>query len=306
MGDLRGVRSHLDHLEELGVDALWLSPFYPSPQADAGYDVSDHREVDPAFATLADFDALVADAHARGLRVIVDLVPNHTSSEHRWFRAALDSPPGSPERRRHVLRRGKGPGGSFPPNNWQSDFGGSAWTRVEDGTAEPQWYLHLFDPGQPDLNWRNREVLHAFHDILRFWLRRGVDGFRVDVARGLVKDESLRGINEQEREKGMGPMWDQPGVHEIHRGWRRGARVESTSRRGAGLHQRHRPGDPQHVHRACHAAKGYGPARQPGRRLGGRDASTESGPVVVNSGVKLPPSCALLILRSQIPAAGAQ
>lgn len=221
MGDLRGVRGHLDHLEGLGVDALWLSPFYPSPQADAGYDVSDYRDVDPRFGTLADFDALVADAHARGLRIIVDLVPNHTSSEHRWFREALDAAPGSPERRRYVFRRGKGPAGALPPNNWRSDFGGSAWTRVEDGTAEPQWYLHLFDPGQPDLNWRSREVVNAFHDILRYWLRRGVDGFRVDVAHGLVKDESLRDISEQEREKGMGPMWDQPGVHEIYRGWHR-------------------------------------------------------------------------------------
>jgi len=194
IGDLPGVVGRLDHLAELGVDAVWLSPFYPSPQADAGYDVADYRDVDPIFGRLADADKLIVEAHARGLRVIVDLVPNHTSSQHRWFAAALAAQPGSRERDRYVFRDGKADGG--PPNSWQSVFGGGAWTQVPDG----QWYLHLFDVGQPDLNWDNPEVRAEFEDILRFWLDRGVDGFRVDVAHALAKDlsEPLRSKPENE------------------------------------------------------------------------------------------------------------
>ncbi|WP_327031087.1 glycoside hydrolase family 13 protein [Micromonospora sp. NBC_01740] len=229
IGDLPGITARLDHLVELGVDALWLSPFYPSPQADAGYDVADYRDVDPLFGTLADADRLIAGAHSRGLRVIVDLVPNHTSSAHEWFAAALAAAPGSPERDRYVFRDGRGPDGAQPPNDWQSVFGGPAWTRVTGADGHPgQWYLHLFDPGQPDLNWDNPEVREEFLEVLRFWLDRGVDGFRVDVAHGLIKQADLADWQEpqeilsgQEIDKPRPPMWDQEGVHEIYRDWRR-------------------------------------------------------------------------------------
>ncbi|MEU4568227.1 glycoside hydrolase family 13 protein [Micromonospora sp. NPDC023956] len=225
IGDLPGITARLGHLADLGVDAVWLSPFYPSPQADAGYDVSDYRDVEPLFGTLDDADRLIADAHARGMRVIVDLVPNHTSSAHAWFRAALAAGPGSPERQRYVFRDGRGPDSTEPPNDWQSTFGGPAWTRVADG----QWYLHLFDPAQPDLNWDNPEVRAEFLDVLRFWLDRGVDGFRVDVAHGLVKQADLADWQEpqeilssgHEVDKPRPPMWDQEGVHDIYRDWRR-------------------------------------------------------------------------------------
>ncbi|MFG2010075.1 glycoside hydrolase family 13 protein [Micromonospora sp. NPDC048868] len=229
IGDLPGITARLDHLVELGVDALWLSPFYPSPQADAGYDVADYRDVDPLFGTLADADRLIAGAHSRGLRVIVDLVPNHTSSAHEWFAAALAAAPGSPERDRYVFRDGRGPDGAQPPNDWQSVFGGPAWTRVTGADGRPgQWYLHLFDSGQPDLNWDNPEVREEFLEVLRFWLDRGVDGFRVDVAHGLIKQADLADWQEpqeilsgQEIDKPRPPMWDQEGVHEIYREWRR-------------------------------------------------------------------------------------
>ncbi|MGC4893064.1 alpha-amylase family glycosyl hydrolase [Micromonospora sp. DT31] len=224
IGDLPGITARLDHLSELGVDAVWLSPFYPSPQADAGYDVADYRDVDPLFGTLADADRLIAEAKARGLRVIVDLVPNHTSSAHRWFTAAVAAAPGSPERDRYVIRDGRGPDGTEPPNDWTSVFGGPAWTRLPDG----QWYLHLFDSGQPDLNWDNPQVRAEFLDVLRFWLDRGVDGFRVDVAHGLIKQADLADWQEpqeilsgSELDKPRPPMWDQDGVHEIYREWRR-------------------------------------------------------------------------------------
>ncbi|GIJ34921.1 alpha-glucosidase [Micromonospora sediminimaris] len=224
IGDLPGITARLDHLAELGVDAVWLSPFYPSPQADAGYDVADYRDVEPLFGTLADADDLIAKAHANGLRVIVDLVPNHTSSAHAWFQAALAAGPGSAERGRYIFREGRGPGGAEPPNDWQSVFGGPAWTRVPDG----QWYLHLFDTAQPDLNWDSPEVRAEFLDVLRFWLDRGVDGFRVDVAHGLVKQADLADwqdpqeiLSGQEADKPRPPMWDQDGVHEVYRDWRR-------------------------------------------------------------------------------------
>ncbi|MEV0004030.1 glycoside hydrolase family 13 protein [Micromonospora sp. NPDC050980] len=224
IGDLPGITARLDHLAELGVDAVWLSPFYPSPQADAGYDVADYRDVDPLFGTLADADTLINEAKARNLRVIVDLVPNHTSSAHRWFTAAVAAAPGSPERQRYVIRDGKGPDGAEPPNDWESVFGGPAWTRLPDG----QWYLHLFDTGQPDLNWDNPQVREEFLDVLRFWLDRGVDGFRVDVAHGLIKQADLADWQEpqeilsgSETDKPRPPMWDQDGVHEIYRQWRR-------------------------------------------------------------------------------------
>jgi len=225
VGDLPGITARLPHLAELGVDALWLSPFYTSPQHDAGYDVADYRDVDPLFGTLGDFDALVAAAHGLGVRVLVDVVPNHSSDEHVWFQAALASPPGSRERARYLFRDGRGEHGELPPNNWTSNFGGPAWTRVDEADGSPgQWYLHLFDVSQPDFDWTNPEVRDELEDVLRFWLDRGVDGFRVDVAHGLVKQTDLpdqdKGFDRARDATGSQPMWDQPGVHDIYRRWR--------------------------------------------------------------------------------------
>ncbi|MFI6259505.1 glycoside hydrolase family 13 protein [Micromonospora zamorensis] len=226
VGDLQGIRQRLPYLRDLGVDALWLTPFNTSPMIDGGYDVADYRDVDPMFGTLADFDAMITDAHALDLRIIVDLVPNHTSSAHRWFTAALAAGPGSPERARYLFADGQGPHGELPPNDWESIFGGAAWTRTADG----QWYLHLFDPAQPDLNWRHPEVRAEFEDVLRFWLDRGVDGFRVDVAHGMIKADGLPDVGfstmttgQRQVEllgKGRLPYFDQDEVHEIYRAWR--------------------------------------------------------------------------------------
>ncbi|MET0467298.1 MAG: alpha-amylase family glycosyl hydrolase [Aeromicrobium sp.] len=226
IGDLPGITSHLDHLVALGVDAIWLSPFYTSPQNDGGYDVADYRDVDPLFGTLADFDTLAARAHELGLRVIVDLVPNHSSDQHAWFQAALAAEPGSPERARYIFRDGLGENGDLPPNNWESNFGGPAWTRVPNPDGTPgQWYLHLFDPSQPDFDWNNPEVQEEFRSILRFWLDRGVDGFRIDVAHGLHKEPGLPDAPEDYdlaiHPTSVQPMWDKPAVHEVYRDWRR-------------------------------------------------------------------------------------
>ncbi|TDQ52069.1 glycoside hydrolase family 13 protein [Actinorugispora endophytica] len=225
-GDLNGIRARLPKLAALGVDAVWLTPFYVSPLADGGYDVADYRDVDPRFGTLADFDALRAAAHELGVRIIIDIVPNHTSSAHRWFREAVAAGPGSPERDRYVFRPGRGENGDEPPNNWKSIFGGSAWTRLKTAEGEPEeWYLHLFDTEQPDLNWQNAEVRAEFEDVLRFWLDRGVDGFRIDVAHGMVKDPALPDIAEGQKADLLDghtklPYFDQEGVHEIYRDWR--------------------------------------------------------------------------------------
>jgi alpha-glucosidase len=178
IGDLRGIESRLDHLADLGVDGLWLSPIHPSPLADFGYDVSDYTAVDPVYGTLEDFDRLVAAADARGLRVLMDLVPCHTSIEHPWFRQHRDW---------YLWADGRNDG---PPSNWRSTFGGPAWSRDPDGG--PRWYLHSFYPEQPDLDWRNPEVVAAFGEIVRFWLDRGVAGFRVDAIDRLIKDDQLR------------------------------------------------------------------------------------------------------------------
>ncbi len=225
LGDLAGIRSRLPALVELGVDAIWLTPFYPSPQHDAGYDVADYCDVDPRFGTLADIDALLADAHGLGLRVLVDIVPNHTSSAHPWFRAALAGGPGAPERDRYLFRPGQGPRGDEPPNDWQSVFGGPAWTRINEPDGSPgPWYLHLFDREQPDLDWTQEPVLAAFDDIVRFWLERGVDGFRIDVAHGLAKDPALPDITGRFAFGGVAeeghPHWDRDEVHDIYRRWR--------------------------------------------------------------------------------------
>lgn len=239
MGDLPGITSRLSALRDLGVDAVWLSPFQRSPQRDAGYDVSDYRDVDPRFGTLDDFDAMLAEAHGLGLRVIIDIVPNHSSSDHIWFQEALAAAPGSPERARYIFRDGRGENGELPPNNWESIFGGHAWTRTTDADGTPgQWYLHLFDKSQPDLDWENPWVWEQFRGILRFWLDRGVDGFRVDVAHGMVKEAglpdytppagmgSMGGIALEpeiaahaESEPPTPPYFAQDGVHAIYRDW---------------------------------------------------------------------------------------
>jgi alpha-glucosidase len=217
VGDLPGIRATLPYLAKLGVDAVWLTPFYRSPMVDGGYDVADYREVDPLFGTLGDARALVKGAHELGLRVIVDVVPNHTSDRHPWFEQALRDGPGSAARERYLFRDTEG---DEPPNDWQAVFGGSAWARVPDG----QWYLHLFAPEQPDLNWEHEEVRAEFLDILRFWLEVGVDGFRVDVAHGLIKAPGLPDagpLQERRRDVAELPYFDQDGVHEIYRSWRK-------------------------------------------------------------------------------------
>lgn len=209
VGDLAGIRSRLGYLELLGVDALWLTPFYTSPMADHGYDVADARAVDPVFGDLDTFDALVTDAHAHGLKVTIDLQLNHTSADHEWFRAALGSPPGSPERERYHFRAGVG---DAPPNNWRSEFGGPAWTRVRGPDDSDEWYLHLFSSAQPDLNWANPEVWAECEKTVRFWLDRGIDGFRIGVAHGMSKPEGL-----PDARVGEDPRFDHPGAHEVHR-----------------------------------------------------------------------------------------
>ncbi len=217
VGDLEGIRQRLPYLVELGVDAVWLTPFYPSPMRDHGYDVADYCDVAPVFGDLAGFDRLLGDAHALGLRVIVDIVPNHTSNEHVWFREAL-ADPASPARGRYVFREGRGDG---PPNNWQSVFGGPAWTRE---SPDGQWYLHLFDAGQPDLDWANREVHEEFLRVLRFWLDRGVDGFRVDVAHALYKRPDLADAPESGVAGGEDVnsthVWDREEVLAVYEEWR--------------------------------------------------------------------------------------
>ncbi len=218
LGDLQGVIGRVPYLAALGIDAVWLSPFYPSALADGGYDVDDYRDVDPRLGTLDDFDQLVAALHEANIRLIVDIVPNHTSDRHEWFREALASEKGSPARERYIFRDGEG---DQPPSDWDSVFGGSAWARVEDG----QWYLHMFAAEQPDLNWEHPEVREDFLTTLRFWSDRGVDGFRVDVAHALVKElsepfPSKTTLPRQSESNGVHPLWDRDGVHEIYREWR--------------------------------------------------------------------------------------
>ena len=224
MGDLNGISANLEKLSELGIDAIWLSPFYTSPQKDAGYDVADYRAVDPLFGTLEDFDRMLEKAHNLGLRVMIDLVPNHSSDQHEWFQKALKAEKNSPERGYYHFMDGKGKNGELPPNNWVSMFGGPAWTRIEDG----QWYCHLFDSSQPDLNWENQAIRDEFEEILKFWLDRGVDGFRVDQPHAMGKEPGLPDHPYVE-EAGAGfiegrenpPMWFQDSVHEIFRDWRK-------------------------------------------------------------------------------------
>jgi alpha-glucosidase len=223
IGDLAGIRNRLPYLAELGVDALWVTPFYTSPMADFGYDVADYRDVDPIFGTLDDARTLVKDAHDHGLKILVDIVPNHTSHRHEWFAAALRDGPGSVARDRYIFRDGRGLDGDLPPNDWESVFGGPAWTRVPYDLGG-QWYLHLFAPEQPDLNWENPQVRAEFDDILRFWLDIGVDGFRIDVAHGMVKAAGFPDVGWSDQIRMLGterlPYFDQDGVHEVHRAFR--------------------------------------------------------------------------------------
>ncbi len=236
LGDIAGIRSRLPYLADLGVDAIWVNPWYPSPMADAGYDVSDYRDVEPRFGSLQDAEALLAEAHEHGLRVLLDIVPNHSSDQHPWFAEALRAGPGSPERDRYVFRPGSGPDGSEPPNGWKSVFGGPAWHRVTEPDGTPgEWYLHLFAPEQPDFNWENPEVHADFEQTLRFWFDRGVDGFRIDVAHSLFKEPGLPDAQEMEwpREPvevdGVlqrspwqpHPFWDRDEVHDVYRAWRK-------------------------------------------------------------------------------------
>ena len=226
IGDVEGIRSRLPYLKQLGIDAIWISPWYPSPQHDHGYDVADYMDIEPAYGTLAQAEQLIKETHEHGIKFIVDIVPNHTSSEHKWFQAALKAAPGSQERERFIFRDGKGENGELPPNNWEAVFGGPAWERIieADGTLG-QWYLHLFAVEQPDLNWENQEVKDHLEDVLKFWLDRGVDGFRIDVAHGMVKEAGLPDIRHDVTAAMLGtehkPFWDQEGVHDIYRSWRK-------------------------------------------------------------------------------------
>jgi alpha-glucosidase len=226
IGDIPGLRARLPHLAELGVDALWINPWYPSPMKDAGYDVSDFRAIEPLFGTLDDARGMIAEAHELGLRILLDIVPNHLSDEHAWFQGALAAGPGSRERARFIFRDGRGPDGAQPPNDWRSNFGGAAWTRVNASDGTPgQWYLHLFTPEQPDVDWTNPEVREEFDQTMRFWFDMGVDGFRIDVAHGLAKAEGLPDIGSTawppvSSEPVDHPHWDRDDVHEIYRGWR--------------------------------------------------------------------------------------
>ncbi|GAA3819238.1 glycoside hydrolase family 13 protein [Sphaerisporangium flaviroseum] len=276
VGDIAGIRSRLPYLAGLGVDAMWITPWYDSPMADGGYDVADFRAIAPQLGTLAEAELLIEEAHGHGLRVILDIVPNHTSNRHRWFAAALAAGPGSPERERYWFRPGRGADGALPPNDWGSVFGGPAWTRVTGpGGVPEEWYLHLFAPEQPDVNWANDDVRAEFESILRFWFDRGVDGFRIDVAHGLAKDpllpdllppgaaprtattvKPIEGEQSADRRVAGHPHWDRDEVHEVYRAWRRvadsyvetpgGARIfvaEAWRVRNGGLSRYLRPGE---------------------------------------------------------------
>jgi alpha-glucosidase len=229
VGDLAGLRARLPSIAGLGVDAVWVTPWYPSPLVDSGYDVADYRDVDPALGGLAQAEAFLREAHELGLKVLLDIVPNHTSSAHAWFRAALAGDARS--RARYLFRPGRGEGGALPPNDWESCFGGPAWTRTTGPDGRPgEWYLHSFAPEQPDLDWRNPEVRAEFVDVLRFWFDRGVDGFRIDVAHGLVKERGLPDALGRDRRTQEHPGWDQDEVHEVYREWRRVADAHDPPR----------------------------------------------------------------------------
>ena len=223
-GDVEGIRSRLPYLKTLGVDAIWITPWYPSPQIDHGYDVADYMDIEPDYGTLDQAKRLIDESHALGIKLIIDIVPNHSSDKHKWFQEALKAAPGSLERERYVFRDGKGKSGELPPNNWQAIFGGPAWERIVEADGAPgQWYLHLFAVEQPDFNWENPIVREHFEEILHFWLKLGVDGFRIDVAHGMIKEsglpDELKSADLLTVQKS--PYFDQEGVHEIYRAWRK-------------------------------------------------------------------------------------
>lgn len=229
IGDFEGIRSRLDHLRDLGVDAIWLSPCFPSPQADHGYDVADYFDIEPMYGTLADFDRTLAEAKQRGIRIMLDIVPNHCSSDHAWFQAAVKAGPGSPERARYWFKDGRGPTGDEPPNNWRAIFGGPAWTRVTEADGSPgQWYEHTFTPGQPDFNWYNEDVIDYFDRMLTFWFDRGVEGIRVDAVPVLGKHPDMPDAPPSPPGLTDGQQWRYniyghfyPTAHEVWKRWRR-------------------------------------------------------------------------------------
>ena len=231
LGDIKGITAKVPYLKELGIDAVWLSPFYPSALADGGYDVDDYRNVDPKLGTLEDFAEMSAALHEAGIKLIADIVPNHSSDRHEWFQEALAAPKGSAARDRYIFRDGLGENGELPPSDWDSVFGGPAWERITEPDGTPgQWYMHIFAKEQPDLNWSNREIRDDFLKTLRFWSDRGVDGFRVDVAHALTKDLTEPLISKVELSAantgtdgfpdGSHPFWDRDEVHEIYAEWR--------------------------------------------------------------------------------------
>lgn len=239
LGDIPGIVSKVDYLDNLGVDAIWISPFYESPLLDGGYDVTDYRLVDPRLGEVADVEDLIDAAHAKDMKIFMDIVPNHTSSAHAWFQEVLHSEPGSPAWDRYVIKEGKGANHEIPPTNWQSVFHGDAWTPLvlANGEKTQYWYLHIFDSSQPDVNWENQEVRVEFESILKFWFDLGIDGFRIDVAHGLIKDQSFPDIDyesipEQELlgDPILSPFWDQDGVHDVYRSWRKLADSYDTPR----------------------------------------------------------------------------
>ncbi|MFK0172923.1 glycoside hydrolase family 13 protein [Streptomyces sp. NPDC090306] len=230
VGDLAGVRQHLPYLAELGVDALWFSPWYASPQADAGYDVADYRRIDPMFGDLSEAGALIAEAHELGLRIVVDIVPNHVSDQHAWFREAREAGPGAEARDLFWFRPGRGTDGELPPNEWQSVFGGPAWTRTANPDGTPgEWYLHLFAPEQPDLNWNNPKVREEHESVLRFWFDLGADGVRIDSATMPAKDPELPDFDPASPPVPH-PYIDRDDVHSIYRAWREVAAAYSPPR----------------------------------------------------------------------------
>lgn len=229
-GDVAGVRARLQYIADLGCEAIWFNPFYKSPLKDGGYDVSDYRDIDPVFGSVAEVEAMIKEAHELGIKIILDIVPNHCSTEHRWFQEAWNTEPGSDAWKRFHLLKGKGENGELPPNNWRSVFGGAAWTQHElNGKPTGYWYLHIFDSSQPDFNWEHPDVHEEFKDTLRFWFDRGVDGFRIDVTHGLIKAKGYPDYPEVALQKAEGtlldpeplPHWDQPEVHAIYREWRK-------------------------------------------------------------------------------------
>jgi alpha-glucosidase len=231
LGDIPGIVNRIDYLQNLGVDAVWVSPFYQSPLKDGGYDVTDYRMVDTRLGTVADVANLIDAAHQRDMKVFMDIVPNHTSDQHEWFQEVLHSEPGSPVWDRYVIKEGKGVNHELPPTNWESVFHGAAWSPLvlANGEKTKYWYLHIFDSSQPDVNWENPEVREEFLSILRFWFDLGIDGFRIDVAHGMIKDQNYPDIDYSEvKERELlgvpilnSPFWDQDGVHEIYREWRK-------------------------------------------------------------------------------------